>query len=75
MRRTINLPLILRADSLIVIKWWVDASYVAHPYMRDHTGATMLLRRGPVTGIPKKHKINAKRSTEAELIEANDAMP
>ena len=27
---TINLPLILRADGLNVLKWWVDASYAAH---------------------------------------------
>jgi hypothetical protein len=26
----INLPLVLRADSISVIKWWVDASFAAH---------------------------------------------
>ena len=73
-RRTINVPLILREDILPVIKWWVDASYVSHTYMRGHTGATMLLTRGSVTGIANKHRINSKISTEAELIEAGDAM-
>ena len=74
-RRTINLPLILRAYSLTVIKWWVDASYLAHPDMRGQAGTTMSLRRGSVIGITKKHRINAKSSTEAELIGADDTIP
>ena len=28
---TLHLPLILRANVLSVIKWWVDASFAAHP--------------------------------------------
>ena len=64
-RRTINLPLIIRAYKLTVIKLLVDASYAAHPYMRGHIGPPMSLGRGSVTGITKKHKINAKISKEA----------
>ena len=37
----INLPLILRADGVNVLKWWVDASYADHDNMRVHTGVTM----------------------------------
>ena len=33
-QRTINPALILRSDSLSVIKWWVDPSCAAHPDMR-----------------------------------------
>ena len=64
-QRTINLPLILREDILTVIKWWVDASYASHPDIRGHSGATILLRRGSVTGIAKKHGINVRISTDA----------
>ena len=64
-RQTINIPLILRADSLTIIKWWVDALYAAHPYMRVHSGVTMSFGRGSVMGIAKKHKINVKISTKA----------
>ena len=35
----------------------------------------MSFGRGFVTGIANKHKTNAKSSTEAELIGANDAKP
>ena len=62
-RQTINMPLILRTYILTIIKWWVDASYAAHPDMRRHTGDTMSFGIGSITGIAKKHKINSKSST------------
>ena len=30
-RGTMHLTILLRANSLSVIKWWVDASFAAHP--------------------------------------------
>ena len=32
-KRTMKLPLILRADGVNVLKWWIDASYLAHAKM------------------------------------------
>ena len=52
-RRTINLLIIVRTDSLAVIKWLVYTSYAAHPDMIRHTGSIMSLGRGSVTGIAK----------------------
>ena len=72
---TIWLPLILSADNLNVIKWWVDAFYVAHDDMRGHTGATMSLGRRSVISMSKKKKLNTKSSNEAETIGADDALP
>ena len=69
------MPLILRADSLTIIKWWVDESYAEHPDMKGNTGDTMSLGIGSGIGLAKKHKINAKISTEAELIGADNALP
>ena len=40
---TLHLPVILRADSLSVIKWWVDASFNAWPVYKGHTGAMMYI--------------------------------
>ena len=37
LKRTIKLPLIIRADGVNVLKWWVDASYAAHDGMQGHT--------------------------------------
>jgi hypothetical protein len=69
------MPLILKADSLNIIKWWVDASYATHGDCRGHTGATMSLGRGSVIGMSKKKKFNTKSSTECELVGVDDASP
>jgi hypothetical protein len=74
-RGTVYMPLILRADSLNIIKWWVDASYATHGDCRGHTGATMSLGRGSVIGMSKKQKLNTKGSTECELVGVDDASP
>jgi hypothetical protein len=71
----IYMPLILRADSLSIIKWWVAASYAAHGDCRGHTGATMSLDRGSTIGMSKKQKLNTKSSTECELVGVDDALP
>ena len=78
LKRTIKLPLILRADGVNVLKWWVDASYAAHDDMRGHTRGTMPMGkdgRGSIISISKRKKLNTKSSTEAELIGADAAMP
>jgi hypothetical protein len=74
-RGTIHMPLILRAESLNVIKWWVDASFATHDNCRGHTGATMSMGKGSVIGMSKKQKINTRSSTESELVGADDAIP
>ena len=53
------MPLVLGADNLNIIKWWVDASYAVHDDMNRHTGAIMSLGRRSVLSMPKiktKHK-------------------
>ena len=42
------------ADNLNFIKWWVDASHVAHDGMYSHTGATMYMGCGLVINMSKK---------------------
>jgi hypothetical protein len=69
------LPLILRADRLNIIKWWVDASFATHDDCRGHTGATMSLGKGSIIGMLKKQKSNTRSSTECELVGVDDAMP
>ena len=43
LRGTIYMPLILRNDSLNVIKWLMDAWYEVHVERRCHTDSTMSL--------------------------------
>ena len=78
LKQTIKLPLIIRADGVNGLKWWVDASYAAHDNMWEHAGGTMSMGKdgcGSIISISKKQKLNTKSSTEAELIGADDVMP
>eukprot|EP00978_Attheya_sp_CCMP212_P046656 scaffold403813_cov59-Attheya_sp.AAC.3 len=68
------MPLTLEGENIIFIKWWVDASYVVHPDMRSHTGATMSLGKGSIYSTSTRQKLNTKSSTEAELVGVSDAM-
>jgi hypothetical protein len=75
LKSAIYLPLVLRADSLNIIKWWVDASYVYHGDCRGHTISTMYLGSGSLSSMSKKQKINARSSTESELVGADSTIP
>ena len=74
-RGTVHLKLIPRVDVLSVIKWWVDASFAAHPYCKGHTGAMVFMGSGLIMDILWKKKINGRRSTEAEIVGSDDALP
>ena len=63
---------ILKADSMNVIKWSLDASFAVHPDMKSHTGATMTMGKGTVQSMSTKQKVNTRSSTEAELVSVND---
>ena len=75
LRGSIELPLILRADSVPVPKWWVDGSHATHPNMRGHSGGCMSLGKGMPINTSTKQKINTRSSTETELVAADDFMP
>jgi len=65
--------LILRADNMRVIKWFVDASFAVHSDFKSHTGAVMTFGGGAIQSLLRKQKLNTKSSTEAELVGADDA--
>ena len=46
-----------------------------HTDMRNYTGAVLSLGTGGVYSMSVRQKINTKCSTEAELVEVDDAMP
>ena len=56
--------LTINADNLNVVHWWVDAAYGVHNDLKDHTGSTMSVRKGGVTRITRKQKINTTSSTQ-----------
>ena len=75
LRGTPEMPLILKADDVAVIKWWVDGAHGVHPNMRGHTGGCVSLGFGcPITGS-NKQKLNTGSSTETELVGVSDWLP
>ena len=65
--------LMLRADLLSIINWWVDGSFAVHPDRRGHNrGIMSLLGKGVIIGGSCKHKINGRRSTDNEIISVDD---
>ena len=72
LNRTKAEKLILSADDLHVIKWYVDASFAVHPDFKSHTGGVATLGRGAPYTMSRKQKLNTRSSTEAELVGADD---
>ena len=68
------MKLYLTADSLIIIHWWVDAAYSVHWDCKGHTGAMMSIGKGAIMSFSRGQKLNARSSTEAELIGIADAL-
>ena len=64
----------MRADSLNMIRWWVDASYGVHCDCKGHTGAIMSMGKGATVNISRTHKLNTGSSTEAELVSIADVL-
>ena len=67
-------PLTPGSDGTSVVQWFVDASFAVHRDMRSHTRGVMIMGKGAVIVMSNKQKINAKSSTEAEIVGADDAL-
>jgi hypothetical protein len=74
LRSTSELVLRLSTENLNIIKWQVDASCAIHHDMRSHTGRTMSMGTGVVRSASRRQKLNAKSSTEAELVGVDDVL-
>jgi hypothetical protein len=75
LRATALMPLTLEADSVQLVKWWVDGSFAVHDDMQSHTGGTMTLGKGSIYSTSTRQKLNTKSTTEAELVGVDDVMP
>ena len=71
----LNLALMLEADNMHIIKWWVDVSFAVHSDMKSHMGGTMSLGKGSAHSTSTRHKINTKSSTKTKLMAVNNVMP
>ena len=70
---TVEDKLILRADDLHILKFYVDTAFAVHPDFKSHTGGGLTFGTGfPIT-LSRKQKLNTQSSTESELVGADDA--
>merc|ERR1712086_627408 len=65
---TLYMKRYMAANSLCIIKWWVDASYGVHWDSKRHTSAIMSMGKGAMVNISRKHMLNVGSSTESELV-------
>jgi len=72
---TLDMPLILGADSLAQSKSWVDAAYAVHDDMKIHTGGATSLGCGAIMCKSTKQKLDTKSSAEAEVVGSSDYLP
>lgn len=49
---TLKMNLLLEADNMHAVKWWVGASFAVHPDMKSHTQGVMSLGKGAIYRIP-----------------------
>jgi hypothetical protein len=74
-RGTHTMPLILSANGSGILRWWVDASFTVHPNMRGHSGGGFSLGRGFTIVSYTKQNINNRRSTETDIVGADNFVP
>ena len=72
LKGTLNMPRIIGADSLFIVQSWADASYVVHIDMKGHTRGVTCFGYWVTHTKCSKQKINAKSSTEAEIVATSD---
>eukprot|EP00957_Ditylum_brightwellii_P144575 11012607-Ditylum_brightwellii.AAC.1 len=68
---TMDLTLILTADNLNILKWWVDGAYIVYKDMESHTGATMTLGKGSVYRYNVNNSVVFQDNKTARLLEEN----
>ena len=73
--QTIDDIRVIGASSLEDLFLFIDASYAVHNDMKGQTGGCMSMGWGVIHGKSGKQKLNAKSSTEAEIIGVAEYLP
>ena len=71
---TICLSLIISINKSGNIKWYVDAEFTVHKYMRRHTGVFMTMGIGGAYVHSSKQNLNIKNSTEDKIFGVDDVL-
>ena len=58
LKGTLHMKRHMKVESLIMIRWWVDASYRVYWDCMFHAGVMMSMGKGALVNIARKHKLN-----------------
>jgi hypothetical protein len=67
-------PLILSSENDGVLMWYIDAAFVVHPNIHEHTGGGLTMGCVFPIAVSTKQKLNTKSSTESELVGVDNMM-
>ena len=70
--RSIDMLRTISENNLSMFKTWVDAAYGVHLNMKSHTGGCLSFGTGVMIAKSSKQKLNAKSSTESEVVGSSD---
>ena len=62
-------------DNISFIKCYIDRSHQIHDNCMGRMGALMMLGKGAVSSPSRKQRLDARSSTEMELMAVNDKLP
>jgi len=72
LRGTLDDKLVLGGEDIGRMSSFMDAAFAVHPDMKSHTGGGISWGIGILLSMCQKQKLNAKSSTEAEVIGVSD---
>ena len=74
LKQTVKDRLTLESDGTGILHWPTDVSFAVHPDFRSHTGTFFTMGKGAITSLSRKHNMNTRSSTEAEIVGANEVV-
>ena len=75
LNKTFDDKRVIGITSLKTLVTWIDAVYAVYGNMRSQMGGMSSFRLGAIQTKSSKQKINAKSSTEVELIGMSEVLP
>ena len=75
LKETKELVLMLEANYLYLVEWFINSSFTVHKDTKGHTGSGVTLGKGAIMSKSTKQKLNTKSSTEAKLVGVDDILP
>jgi len=74
LERTKNFVPILRANDMMLLRWYVDTAYAVHSDFKGHMGGLSKLGKSRLCNSLRKQHLNTRSTTETELIGVHDVL-